>query len=148
MGHHRKWAVFIVLGLKPRGSHVLGKHCATELCPHSKVLKRTSYSNSRAGKYPAPTVLRENVSPCFQPLSPAGLSSFPVSSQLPGGTHAGAPDAVPGLCVPAPEGPHACAAAGPGPAGGGGEVLLLLAAWTGGGLLPLMTRSLHLPCSV
>lgn len=46
------------------------------------------------------------------------------SPQLPGGAHPGAPDAVSRLCVPAPEGPHACAAAGPGPTGGRGEASL------------------------
>lgn len=74
----------------------------------------------------------------------------PCSPQLSGGTHLGAPDAVPRLRVPAPEGPHACAAAGPGPTGGRGEApyLLLALSSEGCGPLPLVTRSLHLSCLV
>lgn len=63
-----------------------------------------------------------------QSLGPTwvGGSLTPCLPQLPGGTHRGAPDAVPWLCVPAPEGPYACATAGPGPAGGRGEAPLPL----------------------
>ena len=53
-----------------------------------------------------------------------GGSLTPCSPQLSGGAHPGAPDAVSGLCVPAPEGPYACAAAGAGPAGGRGKAPL------------------------
>lgn len=79
------------------------------------------------------------------PWAPLGWRFVnPRSLQLPGGTHPRAPDAVPGLCVPAPEGPHACAAAGPGPAGGRGEARLPLPPNSpsppeGRGLLPLTT---------
>lgn len=79
------------------------------------------------------------------PWAPLGwMFVNPRSLQLSGGTHPRAPDAVPGLCVPAPEGPHACAAAGPGPAGGRGEARLPLPPNSpsppkGCGLLPLTT---------